>query len=262
MGTSILLALLLTGCTNPRPAPQLWLESVAAMQVPGYHPMLRFGSWDVTRFERRTTYLFLTPDMVQEGQFEVSGTQYSFRAVMANELENSDKSRVLAELDSGSAFEFDNAYARSMQNFRGKYNPSDGSLTVTYLVKGTMRSYQLHDITAGDDNVSVTVSGSERGLVGLWQAPEPHPDMLDARTRGKIDDRGMMPFVKEAGESDGSQFGVMDLLANRTFRIHDKAGTWSSDGRTLTLMCPPAKPMVFQISNGKLMAGGKVAYVR
>src|SRR5665213_3921202 len=97
MVASVILALIVLG--QPAPAQtvsgwSMWEEEPIVQRERAYHPMIRFGSWQIIRFSLSTTYMFATPDLIQQGQFSVSDGQYFFRAVMANELENSDKSKL------------------------------------------------------------------------------------------------------------------------------------------------------------------------
>jgi hypothetical protein len=261
----MVLALLLRGsyASLSDPSGQLWEETPTVQQFPGYHPMIRFSSWDITRFNRSTTYMFLTPDLVQQGQYTVSGSDYYFRAVMANELENADKAKLVAEIGPEVGGGFNDAYARSMQNFRGSYDQSSRALYISYPVKGVLTNFTLYLTTDGDDQLQSAVSGDERGMVGLWHAPNPYPDKLDARTRSKIDDRGLRPFFNEAASCDGAQFSLLDLRADKSFRIHGTVGTWQKSGSTLTLIAN-GKPIQFGISGDgtKLLQGGKPAYIR
>ena len=48
-------------------------------------------------------------------------------------------------------------------------------------------TFELHATNEGDAQLPFRVSDSEAGLVGLWDAPEPYPEKLDARTRAKIE---------------------------------------------------------------------------
>ncbi|WP_144241259.1 hypothetical protein [Fimbriimonas ginsengisoli] len=245
------------------PVSPLWEETPMEQLNPGYHPMIRFGSWEITRFNRSTTYMFLTPDMVQQGQFQANGNRYFFRAVMANELENADKDKLIADMDGGTARGFNEAYARSMSNFEGNYDRSTNTLTISYPVKGMLRTFQLHPTNQGDDRLPMAASGAERGLVGLWQAPEPFPDKLDARTRTKVQEEGLQMFFQEASASDGAQFAVIDLRPDHSFRDHSTIGSWQRNGSTLTMFAK-GKRLDLQISGdgSKLLSRGKAVYVR
>ena len=245
------------------PVGELWEESASAQQIRGYHPMIRFSSWTITRFNRSSTYMFLSPDMVQQGQFEVTGNRYFFRAVMANELENADKSKLMADMDPGAARSFDEAYARSMSNFEGRYDPGKKALYITYLVKGIPKTYELHSSTEGNEQRKVSISDFERGLAGVWYTPEPFPNKLDARTRNKVQEQGLQLFVGEAAASEGAIFSQLDLRVDRSFRIHETIGTWSRNGSILTLSAN-GKTKQYEISRDgmKLTMGGKAAYVR
>jgi hypothetical protein len=265
MGPSIVLALLLYGthATEPIHGVQLWEETAIVQKAPGYHPFLRFASWDITRFNLSTTYMFATPKLVQQGQYQVSGSQYFFRAVMANELENADMAKLIAGMDPQSGRETRQTYALSMFNFEASYNESSKALYVTYPVNGHPQTFELYATNQGDDQLQASVSEAERAMVGLWQAPDPFPGRLDARTRQKIDEQGLQHFIKEASDSDGAQFSVVDLRVDRSFRIHKTVGTWQRSGNTLTLTAE-GKQTNFTISRdgSKLLLSGKPVFVR
>jgi hypothetical protein len=68
--------------------------------------------------------------------------------------------------------------------------------------------------------------------------------------------------AKEASASNGAQFGSLDLRCDKSFRIHATVGTWQKNGSALKLRAE-GHEMVFTISkDGKLLSGGKPAYVR
>ncbi len=242
----------------------VWEELPNVQKLPGYHPMLRFGCWQIIRFNLGTTYMFVTPDFVQQGQYEAGDGQYSFRAVMANELENADVRKLLGGMDAPSGHELEKSYAKSMSNFEGSYSDATNIFTVTYPVDGKLKTYQLHATTEGDDQLPVTVSGSMRGMIGLWHTPEPFPDKLDARTRYKIGDLdGLQRFAGEAKESNGAEFGILDLRSDGTFRIHATLGSWKREGSTLTLFAAGKRIELTVSANGaKLSLNGKAAYQR
>jgi len=263
MFSAIALAFLIHGRSfvESTPSGALWEETMEVQRVPGYHPMIRFSSWDITRFNRSTTYMFVTPDFIQQGQFQERNGHYFFRAVMANELENSDKDKLFSEIDAGTANKLNEAYAKSMSNFEGDYDEYSKTLYITYPVKGMLQRFSLHDTMEGDDQRGSL--GIDRSVVGLWHEPEPYPDKLDARTRGKVDDRGLVPFFKEAGASEGAQFNVIDLRADRTLRIHGKGGMWGRNGSTLTLTFDKGSMSLEISADGrKLLSRGKAVYVR
>lgn len=232
-------------------------------KAPGYHPMIRFSSWQITRLERSKTYMFLTPDFVQQGQFDVQGSTYSFRAVMANELENADVSKLIADMSPEPSSGFGKAYARSMSNFQGTYDESNHALSITYNVDGVPHTYDLHATDEGDGQLAVTAAADEIGLVGLWQPPDPFPGKLDAKTRSKIEEDGLQRFMKEASESEKPLFKVVDLRVNKTFRLHSTIGTWRKTGQTV-ILSSNGIDQAFQLSSDgqSLLVDGKVALIR
>jgi hypothetical protein len=249
---------------QPVNGSMVWEETVADQQRKGYHPSLRFSSWEITRFNMSTTYMFVTPQYIQQGQFEVHGNRYTFRAVMANDFENADIAKLMANMDPESARTLGQNYAKSMQNFEGEYDKDRNTLTVTYPVEGRPTAFELHPYTDGDDKLTMVAGSDERPYIGLWHAPEPFPDRLDARVRYKIGDiDGLRQFGKEAGASEGAQFGLLDLRPDLTFRIHSKVGNWQRSGSTLSLILE-GKQIDYAISpdGTKLLARGKPAYVR
>jgi hypothetical protein len=101
-------------------------------------------------------------------------------------------------------------------------------------------------------------------LVGVWHAPEPFPEKLDAKTRYRIGGvEGLEQFFKEAQASDGAQFGLIDLRVDKTFRIHATVGTWYRDGSLLKLKVDGHETALTISSTGaKLQSGGKTVYTR
>ncbi|HLK16808.1 MAG TPA: hypothetical protein VKT78_18515 [Fimbriimonadaceae bacterium] len=265
MGTTLLLASLLCvgHASEPVPMGPLWMELPIAALRPGFHPAIRFASWDITRFTRSTTYMVTTPDMVQLGQFQVQDGHYTFKAVMANELENADIAKLTADMNPDAARELRAKYARSMFSFEGTYEGSTNALTISYPVRGIMQSFELHAYTEGDNTLPVTVSDAARGFIGLWNAPDPYPGRLDAHWRTKIEEDGLQHFANEAKASDGAVFSALDLRSNGTFRYGFDQGTWDKDGGWIVLVTAKAK-IRFQISGDgrKLLMGGKPAFVR
>lgn len=265
MVTATALALLITRTPMlASDAPgSLWEETPVMLKLPGYHPMIRFGTWEITRFNRSTTYMFATPDLVQQGQYQASNNRYFFRAVMANELENADKAKLVDDMEPGAAEGLNRAYARSMSNFEGTYNPKTRALYISYMVNGIMKQFELHDMTEGDDQLTPRLSDFERGLPGFWHAPDPYPGKLDARTRTKIQENGLQMFANEASASDGAQFNVLDVRVDKTFRQHGTLGTWVREGQMLVLIVDGHRSSLEISRDGtKLLKNGKTAYVR
>jgi hypothetical protein len=267
MVTSNILGLLISGrggLKQPVSGAMVWEETPVVQLQQGYHPIIRFGSWQITRFNASTTYMFATPDFVQQGQFEVHDGHYSFRAVMANELENADIARLISGMNPEAGHKLAESYAKSMSNFEGDYKESDKTLTFTYTVEGRQQSFELHATTEGDDQLVSMLSDSERALAGLWHAPEPFPDKLDARTRYKIGDlEGLERFAKEAGASESAQFAILDLRVDRSFRNHSKIGRWSRSGSTLSLMLEGKQTdLTISADGSKLQSHGKTVYER
>ena len=267
MVASAILAFIVLGHSKSTQAvngASMWEGTCRCRRCGGYHPILRFGCWQIIRFNISSTYMFLTPDMVQQGQFDAQDGQYNFRAVMANELENADIAKLLGGMDESAGDALHKAYARSLSNFGGSYNDGTKVLTVSYPINGRLKSFQLHATTEGDDQRTFSVSDAARGMIGLWHAPEPFPEKLDARTRYKIGDlEGLQRFAREAGTSNGAEFDVLDLRSDGTFRAHATLGSWSRQGSTLTLFAD-GKRREFAISTtgAKLLEQGKAAYVR
>jgi hypothetical protein len=247
--------------TNP---VSLWEEAPAIQKTPGYHPMIRFNCWDIIRFNKSSTYMFASPDMVQQGQYQRQNGQYAFRAVMAFELENSDKDKLKSEMDPEAAPRFAEAYARSMSDFPGRYNSNSKSLFVSYPVNGIIKTFELHATNEGDETRSDRLSNSEKSVSGLWQQPDPFPEKLDARTRAKIDEHGLERFFQEAIKSNAAQFTILDLRVDHTFRQHSHQGNWELDGSTLVLLPEEGGRKELQVSSDRsqILAGGKVILVR
>lgn len=247
--------------TNP---VSFWEEAPTVQKLPGYHPFLRFNCWEIIRFNKSSTYMFASPDMVQQGQYQRQDGKYFFRAVMAFELENSDKSKLEAQMDSEASRHFEEAYARSLSNFTGSYNANSGALFITYPVNGVLQSFELHATNEGDELRSYRLSDADRAVAGLWQQPDPFPEKLDARTRAKIDEHGLVRFFQEAIKSNAAQFSILDLRVDHTFRQHSHQGTWELSGSTLILLPEDGGRKELQVSadRSQILAGGKVILVR
>jgi len=152
-----------------------------------------------------------------------------------------------------------------MNSLVADYNENDGSLTLTCIVDNKPKTYTLYAYTSGDDQLAVLAADAERSMVGLWNAPEPFPEKLDAKWRYKIGGlEGLQQFFKEAMQSDAAQFGLLDLRSDKTYRMHAEIGRWQRSGSTLQLFPPDSPEIDFTISaNGRdLLSHGKAAYTR
>jgi hypothetical protein len=267
MSASILLALMLHGGLAGQHAAvggMMWEETALKQSTPDFHPFLRFNTQStMIRFSPSSNYMLTTMGLVQQGQFQVQDGHYTFRCVSANELEKADISKLAADMSPHDAKSLVGKYIASTYDFEGNYDDSNGALTIAYPIGGKLQSYQLHLTTEGDDQLPLMVPEASAGMVGLWYAPEPYPDKLDARTRAKIDLDGLPRFAKEAEASNAAQFGILDLRRNGSFRIHSILGPWQKLGSTLRLKVK-TQNVDFAISpdGTKLLLGGQVAYVR
>jgi hypothetical protein len=225
-------------------------------QLPGYHPKLRFNA--------SSTFIFQTPDYIAEGHYTQQGTNYYFHPELAFELNHADVDKLTADLDPESRDKQQKAYARSLFEFPAEYVPSSGMLSLPYPVEGVPTTFALYPFTAGDDSLISTLSASERGLAGVWCAPDPFPEKLDSKTRYRIGGlEGLQRFCHEAIASDSAQFGVIDLRVDGTYRSGGKMGYWSRDGSTVKLvMGIQVTTLTISPDGGKLMSGGRTAYVR
>lgn len=255
------------GIVFGRPASPTWEEPVIKQMEPSFHPWLRFGCWDITRFNRSSTYMMSTPSgLVQQGQFEVRNGHYFFRAVMANEVENADIASLTTEISPSGAEKLRKAYAEAMSNFEGIYNQSTKTLSISYPVKGMLTRFDLHAINEDDAGLQTQAFGataSDKAVMGLWCAPEPFPSKLDARTRAKVQEQGLQHFFGEARTSDSAQLSVMDLKPDKSFRIHASTGMWIRSGSTLSLIVK-GHATNYQISSDgtKLLQDGHVVFER
>ena len=259
MVTSLLLALALHGHAAAKQAVlgnMFWEEPASVQQYEGYHPILRFlpGS----------SYMFVTPFFIQQGKYQVRDGHYDFRAVTAYELENTDKDKLKGDMNPKEAEKFQFAYAQSLWNFQANYNKLNETLYVTYPVKGELKEYKLYATTAGDSPVPSNMAYEDRGLIGVWHAPEPFPDRLDARTRYKIGDlEGLQRFFKEAMESDGAQFNIIGIKTDKTYRSHKMTGGWHRDGNLLLVKTDTGTSKFTISSDGlKLLLGNRVAFLK
>ncbi|MDR3692583.1 MAG: hypothetical protein P4L46_24600 [Fimbriimonas sp.] len=233
-----------------------WEEEPVVQSIPGYHPMLKFMP--------ESSYMLVTPAFIQQGKYQFQNGHYFFRAVTAFEQENADIAKLMGDMSRDAAIQFHKQYEASMLNFEGDYDPNQGKLEITYLVKGTMRIFSLYPYTAGDNHRVNAVDDHDRGMVGVWHTPEPYPDKLDSHWRYRIGGlEGLEQFFTEASRSDSAQFGLIDLRIDRTFRLHAKGGIWNLNGRTLTLIFDTGKAIYNLSDNGqKLLQGGKPVYIR
>jgi hypothetical protein len=259
MVTSLLLALISHWSFAP-PAvvsgSMEWEETPAVQKFPGYHPMLRFN--------RESTFIFKTLDFIAEGKYQRQGAHYDFHPLMAYEIENSDVDKLASDMDAKNGEKFRVAYFHSMANFDADYREATGTLHLNYVVEGIPKSFELHAYTEGDDQLPYLASADERGLPGLWSAPEPFPEKLDARTRYKIGGlEGLQQFFREARASDSSQFSLLDLRVDKTFRMHATVGKWVKSGSTLKLIDGVNELDLTISSDGRnLMSGGKAIFTR
>ena len=233
-----------------------WEEEVMMQKIPGYHPVLRFNPGN--------TYMFVTPFYIQQGKYTVRNNQYEFKAITAYELENAEKFKLQAEMNPEEAHKFDKAYTLSMKDFTAEYNEQNATLYVTCFEKDIYKTFKLYALSDGDARRDNLLHGVDRGLAGIWHAPDPFPERMNCRERFKFFGlEGLQQFAKEAMSADGAQMAVMDLRTDRTYRFHDKTGMWKRDGSLLILMTETAD-MKFQISDdgSKLLTGGKVAFTK
>jgi len=259
MVTSLLLALM--GHANlswvtPVSGNSEWEELPSVQQTPGYHPMLRFNP--------SSTFIFATPYYTAEGHYQQQDGHYFFKPELAIQLGNAEVNKLVADLPPENQAKLHHDYACSLATFDADYNESTGALHLNYTVDRETRSFTLYPYTEGDRQLSSALSDSERGFAGLWHAPEPFPEMLDARVRYRIGGlEGLEQFSKEAKASDAAQFGLLDLRVDKTFRIHAKVGNWERAGSILKLIVGRDEIDLTISSDGsKLLGGGKPVYVR
>jgi hypothetical protein len=267
MVAAMILALTLYAHADPAQSTHggaIWEETAIQQQRPGFHPMIRFNTPStMIRFSPAENYMLTTLDFVQQGQFQSSDGNYQFRSVSAMELEKADVAKLAAEMDPQAAKEFEGKYVNSTRDFEGTYDQSESTLTITYPIGGKPQSFALHLTTEGDDQLPLLVTDEAAALIGLWHAPEPFPDKLDARTRAKIDLDGLQRFAKEAAASNAAQFGIIDLHRDGTFRMHDIVGRWGRNGSILRLFIKGGeKDLAISTDGAKLLEGGKPAFLR
>ena len=252
------------GLTETFHSGMLWEETPEMEKEPGVHLMVRFNTPStMIRFSPSRNYMVVTPDMIQQGQFQYQDGHFNFRAVSAFELENADIAKITADMEPHAGHSLAEAYARSMSNFEGDYNESSQTLSVSYPVKGYLQGFNLHATNEGDDQLPLDGVAANSGLIGLWQGVEPYPGKLDARTRAKIELDGLQHFAKEAMASNSAQFSLLDLRRDGRFRIHSTVGTWRRNGSILVLLAENKETDLAISSDGsKLLTGGKPIYVR
>lgn len=261
MVTAMVLAMLASGHSlrhEPVSGSMVWEEPQPIQKMKmgkdKYLPMLRFN--------RESTYIFKTPKFCQQGKYTVQNGHYEFRAIMANDLENADIAKLKANMDPESAQKLSLNYIKSMANFTGDYDSANGVLTVYYPVEGMVTPFALHMYTEGDDQL--TAIAADTSVVGLWHAPEPFPDRLDARTRYKIGGiEGLQDYANESQGSDGAQFGLLDLRVDSNYRQTDTVDMWSKNGSTVILIREKQKIYLTLSNDGqKLLSNGRVAFIR
>ncbi|HEY3781760.1 MAG TPA: hypothetical protein VGL56_11790 [Fimbriimonadaceae bacterium] len=257
MGTLLLLAIL--GHTRVAPVAQisgnmLWEELPAIQKFPSYHPALRYyGS---------SRFMFKTPYYIAEGHYSLDGAHYTFRPETAIELNHADVDKLAAEYDPETRRKKLEDYGKSLTPFDGDYDPGQQMLTLHYVVDGVPKTFSLYKFTVGDDSLSSNGS-SNQDVVGLWYTPDPYPEKLDSKTRYRIDGLdGLKRFSKEAAMSDGSQFGIMDIKVDGTYRNFSTVSGWKKSGSTLVLTTEKGGHIEFAINGNKLMKDGRIAYVK
>ena len=233
-----------------------WEETPIAQKAPVYHPFLKFTS--------SSSFYFQTPTYTVEGHYQMTDGHYVFRPETVIQLGHRELVLLVAEMNEQKLEKVERDYADSMATFPADYNRSNNALYLTYSEGGKSKTYELHEYTEGDDQLDSTVNSSEQALIGLWNAPDPYPEKLDARTRYKIGGiEGLQDFSKEASASDGSQFGLLDLRVDKTYRIHAQVGTWTRSGSILRLFYQGTEQDLTMSPDGtKLLMGGKKVYIR
>lgn len=246
---------------TPVSGSEVWEETPVVQKLPGYHPLLRFNPSSQYAYGRDTKndFIFLSPDYICEGKYQVQDDHYTFHPLTCFQCGNWELNKLVEGMDPQRQRKIHEAYARSMQDFEADYNESTGLMHLSHEVEGHMQTFELHTYTEGDDQLS----GDGQGVAGLWHAPEPFPDKLDAKTRNKIDLDGLAKFSEEAKASDGAQFGLLDVRVDSTYRNGARVDRWARSGSILKLFID-GKEMDLDISaNGqKLLSHGKTVYVR
>lgn len=214
------------------------------------------------RFNRESTYMFATPDFIQQGKYSVEDNHYYFKAIMANELENSDVNKLAPEMGAGVGQKFREAYARSMSNFEADYNSKTGELILSYPVKGMLKTFHLLPFSNPAGLVAVRADDPDLQNRTLWHAPEPFPDKMTARDRNRFFGlEGLQQFMGEASASDGAQFALLDLRPSHAFRAGSTVGRWTQEGTTLTLMADGGRVQFTIVDGQKLVSGGKTKFI-
>ena len=233
----------------------VWEEYAVVQQIPGYHPKLRF--------KPESKFIFETPYYKAEGKYSVQDGHYHFHPLMAMQLENADVDKLVADLDPQTKSKLHKMYAESLNDFDADYYDATSTLSLDYPVKGNIESFALHAYTEGDNLLEAAGGGLEPSMVGLWNAPEPFPEMLDARTRYKIGGlEGLERFSHEASASDDAQFALLDLRKDKSYRFHGKLGTWYVTGSTLVLVDGNKEtPYAISEDRRKLSARGKIQFI-
>ena len=236
---------------------RVWEEDVLTLKQPTpYHPCLQF--------KPDSTFILGTPTMVAQGHYVNDGTHYTFHPETADDLNHADMDKLAEDAGAETGPKMQTAYRQALSDFDADYDASRGTLNLNYKIgDAPLTTYILWPYTGSDDQRTPSVSEDERGLVGLWRGPEPFPERLDSKTRFRIGGLdGLKQFAEEARACVAAQFALLDLRADKTFRIHDEEGEWYRKGSELVLQID-IKLTRYTISQDgtKLNAGGKTAYI-
>lgn len=133
----------------------------------------------------------------------------------------------------------------------GTWSEDHQTLTVQIFAEGIMKTYTLHPLEYGDEARPKSTDDTDQMFPNTWFGPEPHAERLDSKDRfrwGGLD--GLRQFSKEAEQSDGNQFNLLDLRQDRTFRVFGDDGTWQyrDDKHQLVLLPSDGKPIYYDVS--------------
>jgi len=258
MGTFILLLAaaqtLISSAQNP--PPNVWEESPMDQMRQGYHPAIRL--FNGSRFT------FLSPGVPVQGRYTQTGSALSFTPETATELSHDDFDKIVADDPAEAKAAKTRVFEGSLFPFTGSLSPDGLTLTLNYSMNGMVAAFNLHPFQIGGAQSHMTLPNSESALATLWYCPDPFPQRTDSLSRFRVEGvDGLKKFAAEAATSDASQFGLLDVRRDHTFRMGSTIGIWSKEDGVLHLTSQSMDlKLVIAPDFQNLRSNGRIAFVR
>lgn len=239
-----------------------WAEEVTVIKMAPreYHPFLRMYG--------ENKFMLETPaGLIANGHYSVNDTAVTFTPELVEEINHADADKLLADSPAEIKKEWMIRYDRAMAPVPGTWSEDHQTLTVNIFAEGLMKTYNLHPLEYGDEARSDLTDETDHVFPNTWFGPEPYAERLDSKDRyriGGVD--GLRQFSKEAEDSDGNQFNLLDLRKDRTYRVFGDDGRWHylENKHQLELLPSKGGKRVFDVSPDfrYLSIGGKRAFQR